>query len=127
MTHCEDTDCAFYETDFCNDCYICTFCGAVIDRRNRHKAHVYRAQSRGGRTWVPACMACNLSQGTKGLVTWIRWLHENDPELYDKIVDWQADKETDWLFRRDKIAQMILAIHNEDYSWVARLKEWFKS
>jgi hypothetical protein len=86
-----DEDCLFYETKACETCERCTFCGAKIGprRRNGHRAHLYIAESKGGRTWVPACPACNMSQGDKGLIAWLGYLCHNNPQTYELIRRYQ--------------------------------------
>jgi 5-methylcytosine-specific restriction endonuclease McrA len=94
LSDCNEKDCFFYDTNDCTDCRECAYCGRHIDGRNRHMDHVL-PQSSGGKTKVPTCRECNLSKGTKGLVTWLKWLHENDRERFYTIRDnntWKSHK-----------------------------------
>jgi 5-methylcytosine-specific restriction endonuclease McrA len=109
---CDEEDCFFYGDTRCTECEECTYCGTPIGPRgrNRHKAHAFLPESSGGRTWVPTCMSCNLSQGTEGLVSWLRRLHEEDPKLYQTIVAHQRDRWSGWTGGLDKIAKKILEL-----------------
>lgn len=98
---CDETDCYYYDSGWCNDCEACAICGDSLGYhgRNKHKGHLFRAESHGGRTWVPTCSNCNQSRKEKGFVTWLRWLYENNRRLYEQIVDYQGSRswEDDWV------------------------------
>lgn len=61
---------------------VCVYCGSS---RNLEDDHV-RAFSRGGASVVDACRACNASKGKKPLKEWLRWLKQNDPYRWRRIV-----------------------------------------
>ena len=116
---CEEEDCRFYGTASCTECDECTYCGADLGHhgRNRHESHVI-ARTSGGRKWVPSCMACNLSQRTDRLITWLRRLHEEDHGLYEQIVRHTRNRWTGWGGDFDTLARRIRDLDDElGYHW----------
>jgi len=123
MSDCDEENCLFYKTEWCTDCRECTYCGSHIDRRNREMEHV-RAHSSGGTTVVPVCRDCNRSKGSKGFVSWLKWLHENDPEKYRMIESYHWEKGAHPMPDLSRISKTVTDTEWENYSWWARVKKW---
>lgn len=103
------TDCLFeYETG-CTDCKICTYCGSHLywsgDRSRLHFDHIL-PRSSGGRTVVPVCHHCNLSKGSKGLKSWLRYIRDNDSAYWDCIIEHNK-----WL--QNSVAQVVREVRDE--------------
>lgn len=90
---CSEDSCYFYKTDECNSCSQCTFCGADLGPfgGNKDRAHAFRVESHGGRTWVPSCPSCSDSQGTSGFVEWLVYLKLYIPDKFSEIVSHQSE------------------------------------
>jgi hypothetical protein len=109
---CKETDCYYYDKEqgYCNNCKWCAICGRnLYDGKLRERAHLFKANTKGGKKWVPACPICNKSQQTKGLVTWLRWLHKNKREEFDRIVHNQRWR----MYKKDFIRDKVLRLAEE--------------
>ena len=62
----------------------CSYCGSTWQTQNDH----IKPQSKGGVTTTPCCRRCNQSKGAKTLVQWFRWLRDNDPYRWNKVVNY---------------------------------------
>lgn len=105
-----NVDCRFYGTKDCDDCKSCTLCRAKIGPkgRNRNKAHLWIAQSKGGRHWVPTCQACNHSQSDKALFTWLKHLRKEKREIYDMILRAQRNMTPKIAFHLNEKPRILL-------------------
>lgn len=96
-------DCLFHRTPWCTECRECAYCGKHLswtpDRSNIH-FDVIVVNAPGERKVVPICGDCSLSKGRKGLKEWLRWMHDNRPDKWQKIVDYNER-------RKHKIAQVV--------------------
>ena len=75
------------------------------NRQNIHFDHLM-AESKGGRTKVPACAFCNQSKNDKPLNGWLRWLNVYRPTHLKKIMDYNS-------YKRNKISIVIREIRDE--------------
>lgn len=82
---------------------ICTYCGSIRNIQNDH----VRAQSKEGISTVSACATCNQSKGNKPLMEWLRWLKQNDPYRWNRIIKYNYRK-------KSSIASKIQKIRDED-------------
>ena len=96
-------DCLFQIEGTCKKCRECAYCGAYLyftgKRYNHHFDHI-KANSKGGRTRVPACSECNFSKGPKTLRSWFRWLSGKNPKLWNSIIEYNK-------YKRNRIAQEV--------------------
>ena len=104
-------DCLFLREPGCNGCERCTYCGRLLNRSGRGSKltwdHVLPWIS-GGRTVVPACERCNKSKWALGLKEWLRWVRDNRPALWRRIVEYNKRK-------RNKIAEKVREVRDEWY------------
>lgn len=68
------------KADFVNSWEECIYCGSHESIQSEHVI----AQSKGGKTVVPACKECNCSKNNKQLMVWLRWVKKNDLRKWEK-------------------------------------------
>lgn len=66
----------------------CIYCGS---HENIQWDHII-AQSKGGRTVVPACQDCNLSKSDKALMDWFHCIKKTNPKKWEKICEYNKRK-----------------------------------
>jgi len=102
-------DCLFLREPGCNGCERCTYCGRLLGRSGKGSKlnweHILPYDS-GGRTVVPSCERCNKSKGVWGLKEWLRWVRDNRPALWRRIVEYNK-------WKRNKIAEKVREVRDE--------------
>jgi len=88
-----------YSYDFSQD--ECAYCGG----RYEHDDHV-RPWASGGVYAIPSCSGCNLNKGSKGLKTWLRWVRDNWPRKWNRIVSHHNG-------RRNWLSQLVHEVRDE--------------
>lgn len=79
----------------------CAYCGGPYEEDD----HV-RPRRSGGVYTIPSCKECNLSKGTKGIKTWLRWLRNNWEEKWEEIEDHHYG-------RRNWLSQIVHEVRDE--------------
>lgn len=102
-------DCLFLHELGCNRCERCTYCGRLLNRSGRGSKltwdHVL-PWIFGGKTVVPACERCNKSKGALHLKTWLKWVKNNKPTLWRRIIEYNK-------WKKNKIAEIVREVKNE--------------
>ncbi len=68
----------------------CYYCGSTRLIEDEH----IRAQSKGGVSTVPGCMACNRSKSDEAPAVWVDRLIKNDRSRWRRIRDYQKGRRT---------------------------------
>jgi hypothetical protein len=90
------------EADFVKNWEECIYCGSHESIQSEHVI----AQSKGGKTVVPACKECNCSKNNKQLMVWLRWVKKNDLRKWEKICEHNKRK-------RNPIAKKVRTVRDE--------------
>lgn len=80
----------------------CKYCGSTWHTEEEHLI----AQSKGGKTTVDACRACNRSKGDKQLMKWLREQKSQGTQRWRKIKEYNYG-------RKNPIAKKAQKVRDE--------------
>lgn len=80
----------------------CTYCGSS---RNIQADHI-KAKTKGGKTTTPACSFCNQSKGVKSLLSWLRWIKQNNYYRWNRIKEYHKGK-------KNSISQLVHKVRDK--------------